>query len=99
MKLISITKSKKPDKKFDAIFEDNGRTKTTSFGAIQNGKPMDDYTITHDKEQRDRYRARHAKDLKTNDPTRAGFLSYYCLWGSSISLHKNIATYKNVFNL
>lgn len=94
MKLISITASDKPDKKLMAKFENNGRTKTVHFGA----KGADDYTITKDKEQRDRYRQRHKKDLDTNDPTRAGYLSYYILWGDSTSRQKNIADYKKRFN-
>ena len=73
----------------------DGRTKRVSFGAAG----MDDYTITHDREQRDRYRTRHAKDLRTGDPTRAGFLSYYLLWGDSTSLPVNIANYKKKYNL
>jgi hypothetical protein len=60
---------------------------------------MDDYTLTKDKEQRDRYRERHRKDLLTNDPTRAGFLSYYVLWGDSTSFKSNLASYKRRFNL
>jgi hypothetical protein len=95
MKLLSITKSSKPEKKLDATFENNGRTKTTSFGAAG----MDDYTKTHDTEQRERYRTRHAKDLSTNDPTRAGLLSWHILWGPSTSLKTNIASYKRKFNL
>jgi hypothetical protein len=74
---------------------DNGRTKTTHFGA----SGMDDYTKTHDKAQRDRYRTRHAKDLQTGDPTRAGLLSYYLLWGESTSLQTNLSAYKKRFNL
>ena len=96
MKLIHIVPSTKPDKKMMAVFEtDTGRTKTTHFGAAG----MDDYTITHDTEQRERYRERHQKDLQTGNPTRAGFLSYYILWGDSRSKRKNIAAYKNKFNL
>jgi hypothetical protein len=96
MKLLSVVKSTKPDKKLMAIFEtDAGRKKTTHFGA----SGMDDYTITHDKEQRERYRTRHAKDLQTEDPTRAGHLSYYILWGNSTSRATNIASYKRKFNL
>ena len=95
MKLISIKSSDKPDKKMMATFENNGRTKTIHFGS----KNMDDYTITKDKEQRARYRKRHKKDLETNDPTRAGFLSYYILWGDSTSKRENIANYKRRFNL
>ena len=95
MKLISISESSKPDKKLMAIFENNGRKKTVHFGA----KGMDDYTIAKSKEQRDRYRTRHAKDLKTNDPTKAGFLSMNILWGDSTSRTTNIANYKKKFNL
>ena len=96
MKLLSITQSSKPDKKLMAVFEqDNGRKKTTHFGA----SGMDDYTKTYDKAQRDRYRTRHAKDLRTGDPTRAGHLSYYILWGDSTSLQSNISAYRRRFNL
>lgn len=91
-----IKPSNKPNKKLMAIFtKDDGRTKTTHFGA----KGMDDYTITKDKQQRARYRSRHQKDLKTGDYTRAGFLSYYILWGNSTSRAENIKAYKRRFNL
>jgi hypothetical protein len=99
MKLISITDSPRPDKKLVAIFDNDGRKKTVHFGAKQNGTPMDDYTISKDKEQRERYRTRHAKDLTTKDPTRAGFLSYYILWGDSTSRATNISSYKRRFGL
>jgi protein required for attachment to host cells len=96
MKLISITDSPKTDKKLMAVFDNDGRKKTTHFGA----KGYTDYTMApHDKEQRDRYRTRHAKDLKTGDPTKAGFLSYYVLWGDSTSRATNISHYKKKFNL
>ena len=96
MKLLSVKPSTKADKKLMATFEnDNGRTKTTHFGAAG----MDDYTITKDKEQRERYRTRHKKDLETNDPTKAGFLSYYILWGDSTSKAANISAYKKRFKL
>ena len=95
MKLLKIGKSDKPDKKLMATFETHGRTKTTHFGS----KGMDDYTLTKDKEQRDRYRQRHKKDLDTKDPTRAGYLSWYILWGDSTSRQENIKTFKNKFNL
>ena len=79
-----------------ATFEtDSGRTKTTHFGA----RGMDDYTLTHNKEQRERYRERHQKDLRTGDPTRAGFLSYWILWGNSTSVVKNLEAYKRKYNL
>jgi len=96
MKLLSVKPSSKPDKKLDATFEtDSGRTKVTSFGA----KGMDDYTKTHDKEQRERYRDRHRKDLQTGDPTKAGHLAWYLLWGMNTNLQSNISAYRKRFNL
>ncbi len=92
-KSVVIKKSTKPDKKLMAVFDIDGKKKTTHFGS----KGMDDYTKTKDKEQRKRYRQRHAKDLNTDDHTRAGYLSYYILWGISTSLDKNIADYKKRF--
>jgi len=96
MKLLSVKPSTNPKKKYMATFQkDDGRTKTTHFGAAG----MDDYTKTHDKEQRDRYRSRHQKDLSTGDPTRAGFLSYWILWGDSTSMHSNISSFKSKYSL
>jgi hypothetical protein len=50
------------------------------------------------KEQRDRYRTRHKKDLDTKDPTRAGYLAYYLLWNKE-TLTESIKDYKKKFNL
>lgn len=99
MKMV-IKKSDKPGKKYVAIFtQDLGggksRIKKTHFGSAG----MDDYTLTKDKEQRKRYRQRHKKDLLTKDPTRAGYLSMFLLWGESTSLRENIRNYKKRFNL
>tara|TARA_R110000803_G_scaffold172016_1_gene234916 strand:+ start:287 stop:577 length:291 start_codon:yes stop_codon:yes gene_type:complete len=96
MKLIKVVKSTNLKKKYDALFKDkDGKEKKISFGASGYG----DYTITKNKEQRERYRKRHEKDLKTNDPTRAGYLSRFLLWGDSTNLKKNIQDYKKKFKL
>ena len=96
VKLLKIFFSKLKNKKYDAFFKlDNDKTKKVSFGQ----KGANDYTITGDKEARKRYRARHNKDLKTNDPTRAGYLSYYILWGDSTDIKKNITDFRKRFNL
>ena len=94
---VTITDSTNPKKKLMAVFfdDDGKKVKTSHFG--QDG--ADDYTITNDKEQRTRYRIRHKKDLDTNDYKKAGYLSYYILWGSSTSLQENIKKYKKRFNL
>ena len=93
---VIIKQSDKAGKKLMAVFtRDNGRTKTTHFGQ----KSADDYTKTKDKEQRARYRSRHKKDLQTGDYMRAGYLSYFILWGNSTSRRENISSYKKKFNL
>ena len=95
-KLVSIVSSDRPGKKLKATFKDteSGRTKTTHFGSAG----MDDYTKTKNTEQRARYRQRHSKDLK-GDPTRAGYLAMFILWGNSTSIRDNISSYKSRFNL
>lgn len=95
IKLISVKKSTKAGKKYTATFEVNGRVKHTDFG----DSSMEDYTQHKDPERKRRYQARHAKDLSTNDPTRAGYLSYYILWGPSTSIQSNVKSFKQKFNL
>jgi hypothetical protein len=95
VKLMKVIKSPRPGKKYRAVFDIDGRRKVTDFGA----KGMLDYTLTGDEERRDQYRLRHKKDLHTGDPTRAGFLSYYLLWGPFSSLKKNIAHFVVKFRL
>lgn len=96
MKLTRIFKSPILGKKLRAEFmTDTGKTHYTDFGASD----YDDYTIHHDKERRERYRIRHKKDLRTNNPLAAGYLSYYILWGDSTDINKNIRRYKQLFNL
>ena len=93
---LVISNSDNKNKKLKAVFTDkDGKTTTTHFGA----KGMDDYTITKDKKQRTQYRRRHKKDLKTGDYKRAGYLSYYILWGDSTSRKINIDSYKRRFKL
>ena len=93
IKLV-INKSDKSEKKYKAVFtKPDGKTKTVHFGA----KGYQDYTQHHDKHRRDLYRQRHEKDLK-GDPMRAGYLSYYILWGNSTNIQTNIRSFKNKFN-
>lgn len=94
MKLISIAKSPRPEKKWRATFENDGRQKTTDFG----DSSMKDFTQSKDLARAVAYRSRHAKDLDTNDPTRAGYLSYYVLWAGP-NMRTNIRNYKEKFGL
>ena len=95
-KLLKVVKSPKSGKKWRAVFKsESGREKSVDFGAAG----MEDYTQHHDKERRRLYRERHRKDLTTDDPTRAGYLSYYILWGDSTDVGTNIRSYKKRFGL
>jgi len=94
-KLLSVDKSPLKNKKWRATFQNGSTTFHTDFGF----PGMEDYTQHHDPERRERYRERHLKDLKTEDPTRAGFLSMYVLWGPYTNLNDNVVYYKNKFNL
>ena len=92
MTKLQILKSDKELKKYKAVFtKPDGKTKTVHFGA--NG--YEDYTQHKNLERRRLYRQRHEKDLK-GDPMRAGYLSYYILWGDS-NLQTNIKAFKNKF--
>lgn len=73
VKIIKLEKANDGKHKWIAYFDDG---KKTRFGAYN----MSDYTIHKDKDRRRLYQLRHKKDLETNDPHRAGFLSYYILW-------------------
>ena len=95
MKLISVKKSDKPEKKFVATFKDGEKTKKIYFGA----SGMDDYLKTKDKAQRDRYRARTKSVYNKSDPISASRLAGDILWGDSTSLNENIKSYKKKYNL
>ena len=77
-------------KKWRAVFKDGGHT---DFGDAK----YQDYTQHGDEKRRELYRIRHKKDLDTKDPRRAGFLSYYILWGESTSIAENLRQYKSRF--
>jgi hypothetical protein len=95
MKLEFLGKSTNPDKKMMAVFRtENGRTKTTHFGAAG----MSDFTIHKDEERKKRYILRHKANEDFNDPTTAGALSRWILWNLP-SLRASIADYKKRFRL
>ena len=88
----------KTKKRFTAIFRihKGGKViKVTHFGQI-GGKT---YLDEGDKTKRKNYRARHKGDLDTKDYKRAGFLSFFLLWGDHTTLNKNIEAFKKKFNL
>jgi hypothetical protein len=78
-KLIKVEDSNLPTKKMKAIFRTETGTKTVHFGA----KGMDDYTLTHDIQQRAHYRQRHQKDLETKGDA-------YTLYKNKIVLYSDL---------
>ena len=95
MKLIKIQRTPNEPKEFKAVFDVNGRTKTTRFGTSSN------FVLNPNKTIRDRtnYIKRHQVNEDFNDPTSAGALSRFVLWGDSRSLKKNISAFKKRFRL
>ena len=73
-------------KKWDVYVPSGERLRKVSYGA----RGMSDYTIHHDKDRRERYRARHAND-KIEDPYRPGFWSWWHLWGATTDSKKAFA--------
>jgi Family of unknown function (DUF5754) len=78
--------------KYVATFDDGTHTK---FGAVG----YDDYTKTHDKDQRMHYLIRHRKTENWNNPKSAGALSRWILWGEHTSVAENLAAFKRRFGL
>lgn len=73
---VVIVKSKKKDKKFDAVI-DGKKTKTISFGAVG----YTDFTkYPHDEERKKRYLNRHKKNENPNNPKTASFYATNLLW-------------------
>jgi hypothetical protein len=89
LKLVSIKKSNHSGKKLMATFEINGRNRVIHFGL----SGASDFTKHRDKIRRNRYIKRHLKDLKTNEPFRAGYLSMFVLWNKP-GLQASIKDYR-----
>ncbi len=92
---VVIKKSTDPKKKLMAIFSlENGRTKTTHFGAAG----MSDFPTHKDEERKKRYLARHRARENWNAPMTAGALSRWILWNLP-TRQASIRAYKKRFNL
>ena len=95
MRLLEVKKSTKTGKKYMAVFENNGRKKTIHFG----DSTMQDYTQHGDKQRRENYLSRHKSRENWNDPSTAGALSRWLLWGDSQSFTENLFNFKRRFSL
>ena len=91
---VTITKSKKKDKKFDANIKSKGSDKNISFGA----SGYSDFTKHKDEKRKERYIARHKKNenwTKSGIDT-AGFYSKHLLWNEN-SFDKSFKDLKKKF--
>jgi hypothetical protein len=106
-RLVSITTSHNPNKKYDALFRSKDcpcknsqepkcgrKEKIVSFGS----KGMSDFTKHKDPERKERYIERHKKSENWDNPFTPGSLSRYLLWNKE-TLKASIEDYKKRFNL
>jgi hypothetical protein len=95
LRLKTVRRSHKPEKKWDAVFERNGREKVVPFGA----RGMSDYTKHKNATRKQRYIKRHTgKGESWNKPDTPGALSRWVLWNKP-SFRASVADYKRRFNL
>ena len=96
LKLKSIRKSHKPEKKYDATFiYADGHQKVVPFGAAG----MSEYTKHKDKTRKQRYLKRHSgMGEQWQKPDTPGALSKWVLWNKP-SFKDSIQDFKRRFNL
>lgn len=96
LKLKSIRKSHKPEKKYDATFVyPDGREKVVPFGAAG----MSDYTKHKDPTRKLRYLKRHSgMGEHWNKPDTPGALSKWVLWNKP-SFNASVQDFKKRFHL
>jgi site-specific recombinase XerD len=95
MKLKTIRKSHKKEKKFDAVFEKNGKEKVVPFGQ----KGYSDFTKHKDKTRKQRYLKRHSgMGEHWEKPDTPGALSKWILWNKP-SFDASVASFKKHFGL
>jgi hypothetical protein len=93
LRLKTIRKSRKAEKKYDAVFERNGREKTVSFGNAS----ASDFTKHKNVTRKARYIKRHSGMGESwNKPDTAGALSRWILWNKP-SFRASVADYKKKF--
>ena len=95
MKLVSVSKSDRLQKKYVATFDLGNKTKKVHLGQ----KDSSTYLDHKDDKKRDAYLARHKVNENWGDATSAGSLSRHLLWGTTTSLSENIKLFKKRFNL
>ncbi len=94
IELINFERSKRPTKKYVAVFRIDGkRKKTIHFGQ----KNAEDFTIHKNINRMRAYKRRHAYD-RYDEPLTAGALSWWVLWNKP-DLNQSLNNYLRVFNI
>lgn len=95
LRLKTIRRSHRPEKKFDAVFESDGRQKVVPFG--QRG--YSDFTKHKNVTRRARYLNRHSgMGEHWNKPDTPGALSRWILWNKP-TLRGSIRDFKRRFKV
>lgn len=95
LRLKTLRRSHKKEKKWDAVFEKDGKQKVVPFG--QRG--YSDFTKHKDTQRRQRYIDRHARMGENwKDPTTPGALSRFILWNKK-TLRASLRDFKRKFHV
>jgi hypothetical protein len=96
LRLKTIRRSHKKEKKWDAVFvKEDGSEKVVPFGQ----KGYSDFTKHKDETRRQRYIKRHSgMGENWNDPTTPGALSMHILWNKP-TFKASVADFKKRFDL
>jgi len=95
LRLKTIKRSHKKEKKWDAIFDKDGKEIVVPFGQ----KGYSDYTIHKNKTRKQRYLKRHSgMGEHWNRPATPGALSKWVLWNKP-TFKASVADFKQRFHL
>ena len=95
LRLKTVRRSHRPEKKYDAVFDRDGREKVVPFGAAG----MSNYTKHKNATRKQRYLKRHSGMGESwNKPDTPGALSRWILWNKP-SFRDSLADFKRRFRL
>lgn len=96
IRFLGITKSDRPEKKYYAEFESEGRVRRTYFGAA-GMKDFTSFSPVEREERKRRYLARHKTSENWSNPESAGALSRWILWNKP-TVSESLRDYKKRFH-
>lgn len=95
MRFKTLRRSRNPEKKWDAVFEKEGKEKVVAFGA----RGYSDFTKHNDVTRKARYIKRHSgMGEHWNKPDTPGALSRWILWNKP-SLKGSLRDFRKRFSL